>query len=151
MYSYLQPLLVKCPKIIIIHTGTNDALELTSRQLMDKLMELKSFIEVKLPNSKVIFSTPVIRTDQAKALLTIKQLNDLLNEKHKNEIINNDNINESHLGRKGLHLNRKGIGRLALNFISKLKYFLDLNEGTTSVQMSELSPKIFQVKKGKVS
>ena len=45
MYSYLQPLLVKCPKIIIIHTRTNDALELTSRQIMDKLMELKSFIE----------------------------------------------------------------------------------------------------------
>ena len=90
--SYLQPLIVKCPKIIIIHTGTNDALELTSRQIMDKLIELKSFILEKLPNSKVIFSTPVIRTDQAKALLTIKKLNDLLNEKHKNVIINNDNI-----------------------------------------------------------
>ena len=44
MYSYLQPLLVKCPKIFIIITGTNDALELTSPQIMDKLMELKSFI-----------------------------------------------------------------------------------------------------------
>ena len=114
-------------------------------------MELKSFIQETLPNSKVIFSTPVIRTDQAKALLTIKKLNDLLNEKYKNEIINNDDINESHLGKKGLHLSRKGVGRLALNFISKLKYVLDLNEGTTSLIMSELSLKIFQVKKGKVS
>ena len=110
MYSYLQPLLVKCPKIIIIHTGTNVALELTSRQLMDKLMELKSFILERLPNSKVICCTPVMLTYQAKALLTINKLNDLLNEKHKNEIINNDDINESLLGRKVLHLSIKEAG-----------------------------------------
>ena len=65
---------------------------------------------------------PPINLENDKVKNTI-ELNDLLNEKHKNEIINNGNINESHLGRKGLHLNRKGIGRLALNFIYKLKYF----------------------------
>ena len=123
----------------IIHTGTNDAIELTSRQIIDKFMEFKSFIQLNLPNTEVIYSTPVIRTNQVKALLTKKKLNDMLNEKHKKEITNNDNINERHLGRKELHLNRKDVGRLSLNFISKRKYLLHLNESTKSVQMSELS------------
>ena len=33
-------------------------------------------------------------------------------------IILNDNINEIHLGKKGLHLNAKGSGRLATNYIA---------------------------------
>ena len=33
------------------------------------------------------------------------------------DLVDNNNIKEENLGRKGLHLNGKGIGRLAINFI----------------------------------
>ena len=76
----------------------------------------------RLPNCKVVFSTPVMRTDNGKATLAIKKLNQILHEDIAVDLVNNNNIKEEHLGRKGLHLNGKGIGRLAINFISKIKY-----------------------------
>ena len=72
--------------------------------------------------SKVIISSPVLRTDNGKAMLTLKNLNKLMKELKIN-IIDNDNIKEQHLGRKGLHLNGKGTSRLAMNFIEMLNHF----------------------------
>ena len=40
------------------------------------------------------------------------------------EIINNDNINEKYLGKKGLHLIPHGTGKLAVNFIKCVKTLL---------------------------
>ena len=39
------------------------------------------------------------------------------------ECIENGNISVQHLGRKGLHLNSKGKGRLALNFLNQIRKF----------------------------
>ena len=39
--------------------------------------------------------------------------------------MDNNNIGEAHLGRKGLHLNGKGIGRFALNLISTIRHLSD--------------------------
>ena len=60
------------------------------------------------------------RTDNGKAMLTLKFLNKLMQELKIN-IIDNANIKEQHLGRKGLHLYGKGTRRLAMNFIEMLK------------------------------
>jgi hypothetical protein len=48
----------------------------------------------------------------------------VVNEKLKNlntEIMDNSNIDWSHIGRKGLHLTPHGTGKLAVNIIKKLK------------------------------
>ena len=63
-----------------------------------------------------------MRNDNGEATLTIKKLNQILHEDMAIDLVNNNNIKEEHLGRKGLHLNGKGIARLAINFISKIKY-----------------------------
>ena len=118
--NYLKPLFKNNPEIVIIHIGTNDSTKSSSRELLDKMLELKSFISSNLPTSKVIISSPVLRTDNGKAMLTLKNLNKLMKELKIN-IIDNDNIKEQHLGRKGLHLNGKGTSRLAMNFIEILK------------------------------
>ena len=38
-------------------------------------------------------------------------------------VIDNDNISEYHIGKKGLHLNAKGTGRLVMNIISCIRCF----------------------------
>ena len=121
MFDYLKPLFKNNPESVIIHIGTNnDSTKSSSRELLDKMLELKLFISSNLPTSKVIISSPVLRTDNGKAMLTLKNLNKLMKELKIN-IIDNDNIKEQHLGRKGLHLNGKGTSRLAMNFIEMLK------------------------------
>ena len=42
------PTIWKQPKYIIIHAGTNDAVKLTSRDILNKLLQLKSFILGKI-------------------------------------------------------------------------------------------------------
>ena len=38
------PIIRKQPKYLIIHAGTNDAVKFTSRDILNKLLQLKSFI-----------------------------------------------------------------------------------------------------------
>ena len=120
MHFYLQPLLEKKPSIIVLHIGTNDAPYCTSQQILDKIIILKNFILEKCPTCKVVFSTPTIRTDDGKAMLTIIKIIELV-KKFNIELIENSNINDTHLGRKGLHLNDRGNSRLAMNFINFIK------------------------------
>ena len=68
-------------------------------------------------------SKPIIRHDDGKAHLRIRNDN-----KHlptlQSECTENDNISSQHLGRKGLHLNPKDKGRLALNLLKQIQKLL---------------------------
>ena len=108
---------------MIIHTGTNDAPSSTSREIQDNLLKLKALVNKKLPQCKVWLSTPTLRTDNGKATLTVSQLvNHLLNLNI--DVIDNRNIKNRHLSRKGLHLNDSGSKLLARNFLEKNKIIL---------------------------
>ena len=107
---------------MIIHTGTNDTPSSTSREIQDNLLKLKTLVNEKLPQCKVWLSTPNLRTDHGKATLTVSQLvNNLLNLNI--DVIDNRNIKNRHLSRKGLHLNDSGSKLLARNFLEKIKLF----------------------------
>ena len=60
--------------------------------------------------------------ENGKANITIRNVN-----KHllalQSECTENDNIRSQHLGRKGLHLNPKGSGRVTLNFMKQIRKF----------------------------
>ena len=103
-------------------TGTNDATTNTSTKITDDLLILKSSISKQLLSCRIVLSKPIIRHDNGKANLTIRNVN-----KHlpalQSEFIENDDISSQHLGRKGLHLNPKGKGRLALNFMKQVRKF----------------------------
>ena len=88
MYSYLQPLIDKSPSVLILHVGTNNAPTFNSRQILDKMINLKNHVMERLPNCKVVFSTPVMRTDNGKATLTIKKLNQILHEDIAVDLVN---------------------------------------------------------------
>ena len=84
---------------------------------------LKTNISKQLPNCRIVLSKPTNRHDHGKADdLTIRNANKHL-ENLELECIDNNNINTEHLGQKGLHLNPKGKGRLALNFLKQLWKF----------------------------
>ena len=64
-------------------------------------------------------SCPVLRLDHAKAGFTLYQL--VRKMKTLENVIVNDNIDASCLGKAGLHLNRGGSGRLAINYLSLMQ------------------------------
>ena len=86
------------------------------------LVMLKYNISKQLPNCRVIVSKPTIRIDHGKAKLTLRNVNKNL-ETLNLECIENGSISAQNHGRKGLHLNSKGKGRLALNFLNQIRKF----------------------------
>ena len=62
------------------------------------------------------------RTNNGKATLTVNKLNERLSAP-KLDIVDNSNINVTGLNRGGLHLTKTGTGKLAVNFIKKIKSF----------------------------
>ena len=120
MYSHLAAAIKSKADYIMIHIGTNDCFTKTSDEVLTELKKLKNYIEELLPSTKVIISLPTVRTDNTKANIIIKNFNlklKRLNYAH----LDNTNINESHLGRKGLHLNKQGITCMAKNIITLMK------------------------------
>ena len=112
MKHYSVPLLVKQPQRIIQHIGTNDVSFLTPENKFDELKELRGFILKFLPDVKLIFSIPVIRTNENN-----KQFINCL-KKAKFHCIHHMNITEDHLNAYGLHINAYGARVLAKNRIS---------------------------------
>ena len=119
MYDYILPLLKKKPANIILHIGSNDSLHKNAEQILNEIRNLNTFIVNVLPTVKIFVSCPVIRMDNDKANSTLRKLNQLLIS-CPNTIVN-DNVDISCLGRKGLHLNPKGSGRLAINYIALMR------------------------------
>ena len=105
---------------ILTNIGTNNSVSRTSREILDDLLQLKSAITKTLPNCQVLFSQPTLRMDNGKAALTLHRLNEHFSELNL-DVVNNSNIKVNHIGQKSLHLNPKGKGRLALNFIHKIR------------------------------
>ena len=120
MRHNLIPLIRKKPSHLIIHAGTNDAKNFTSREILDQLLNLKKFVSEQVPDCKVIISTPTVRSDDGKAGLTVSQLTNHLRQL-KTDIVDNTNITSRHIGIKGLHLNFSGTTQLAKNFANIIK------------------------------
>ena len=73
-----------------------------------------------LPTSRVFISTPTLCTDDGKAQITVRQLTKHLLQL-KIDTINNNNINVSHIGGKGLHLNQSDSNLLSKNFLNAIE------------------------------
>ena len=72
-----------------------------------------------LPTS---ISTQMLRTDDGKVQITVRQLTKHLLQL-KIDTINNSNINIRQLGGKGLHLNQSGSNLLSKNFVNTIEKF----------------------------
>ena len=61
MFQYLLPLLEKMPDYVILHVGTNDAMDYEASAIVKKILQVKEFIKLRVPNCKVIISRPIKR------------------------------------------------------------------------------------------
>ena len=68
----------------------------------------------------IIMSNVINRTDDGKASLTVENSNNHLNSL-KLDIVNNSTIGKECLGKKDLHLTKRGTGKLATNFNNKIR------------------------------
>ena len=119
---YMQPLLSIKPSHVVIHVRTNDAPNRgsTADSILSELLVIKKDIEAKLPNATVMISTPIKRTDQSSAGKIIEELNRKIRSLRLSTVDNN-NIGPKEIGRKGLHLNDKGVSKFASNLVAKLR------------------------------
>ena len=56
IYDYIMPLLKKCPNNKILHVGTNNTINESSKVVLGKLLDLMKFIKNTLPQSNVVIS-----------------------------------------------------------------------------------------------
>ena len=70
------------------------------------MLILKLIISKQLPSCRIVLSKPIIRHDDGKANLTIRNINKHLSALQ-SKCIEKDKMSSQHIGRKGLHLNQK--------------------------------------------
>ena len=120
MYSHLPEIFQQKPHVIILHVGSNNCVNSTSDKVLKELGKLKIRIQKALPFCKIYYSLPTIRMDNSKANIIIRNLNTKV-KKQNYLLVDNSNISEYHIGKKGLHLNAHGIRRVASNIISFIR------------------------------
>ena len=104
MEDFLKPYLKRSPTNIILHVGTNNSINDSSSVILNKLLSLKNFIHTELPESNVILSNIIDRSDNGIARLKILNFNKHLNSL-KIDTIDNGNVSSEHLNGSGLHRN----------------------------------------------
>ena len=61
MKDYIRPLLRKCPDRIVLHVGTNDAIQSSPEEIVQNILSVKLFIEHELKSCDIIVSSPIDR------------------------------------------------------------------------------------------
>ena len=121
MADYLKPLMRKTPDEIIVHVGTNDVKDDTksAEVVAAGILNLGNQIKDKFPNTKVSFSSLIVRKDKTSVLNKINNINVILKrvcDQNNWTYVDHNNIDYSCLNRGGLHLNRKGSSLVSKNF-----------------------------------
>ena len=70
----MLPLLEKRPDYVILHVCTNDAMDYKASAIVKKILQVKEFIKLRVPNCKVIISRPIKRHDNDNASRVIEEL-----------------------------------------------------------------------------
>ena len=113
----IEDLVADKPDCVIIHAGTN----ITN---INSLNSVKKIVKKSSPNTKLVFSSILIRKYKKGISKKVTDINSCLKnycqQKHL-DFIDNSNILEEHLGNRKLHLSKRGNSVLANNFIKYLR------------------------------
>ena len=120
MYYSLIPFLEKKLNHVILHVGINDVVNYEGKETVDKLLQLKSFIQEELPTTNVILSKLIRRADTKQREKVVTDVNNKLGALNI-DIIDNGNLDRNHLNGKGLHFNGKGILLYAKNLVDGIR------------------------------
>ena len=120
MYKHIPDIIPFKPDHILLHVGTNDCTDKTSDKVLKELVNLVKNIQKLIPTSKVIISLPTVRTDNATANQIIKNLCKKIKQLDF-MILDNSNMKDCHLGKKGLHFSNYGTKKMAVNILSLIR------------------------------
>ena len=112
-----MPLLEKMPDYVILPVGINDVIDYEASDIVKKILQIKEFIKLRVPNCKIIISRPIKRPDNNNASRVIEEVIAQL-QKLTIDMIGNENIEKKQLGKRGLHLNGFGLKKFAQNLIA---------------------------------
>lgn len=124
MKDYIIPSLKTKPEKLIIHVNpTNDLIKniLNTTENFSAIVET---VKELSPDTQHYFSEVCLRKDFQSAYQKVSALNKSIKsfcQSRNIALIDNSNIDQSCLARKKLHLNARGIGKLAVNFKSFLE------------------------------
>ena len=59
---------------VILHVSTNDAMDYEASAIVKKILQVKEFIKLRVPNCKVIISRPIKRHDNGNASRVIEEV-----------------------------------------------------------------------------
>ena len=120
MVDFVKPFVDKKPDMLIIHAGTNDLTkEITSTT--ENFEKIIHYINKNSPTTEVVISNICLREDKPNLMNKRNALNkeiEKIAHNHNKKIIDNSNIDTTCLSKKKLHLNRKGLAKLAKNMKS---------------------------------
>ena len=105
------------PNMVILHIGSNDLTNGVNTQ--EKLLEVIDILRKESKDTKIVVSSVVTRKDKNGMPNKVSSLNSSLKTlciRNQIEFIDNCNLDDSCLGVKRLHLNKKGNSYLANNF-----------------------------------
>ena len=120
MFHYLVPLLEKMRDYVILHVGANDAIDYEASDIVKKILQVKEFIKLTVPNCKVIISRPIKRHDNDNTSRVIEKAISQF-QKLTIDMIGNENIEKKQLRKRGLHLNGFGLKKFAQNLIAGIR------------------------------
>ena len=103
LQANINELLHKDLEKIVLHAGTNNSTNDTPEDIFEKLKTLVGTIQSSLPECNVIVSNIIKRTDNQKANAVCEKVNRLLKSSSLC-VLDNNNIKEKYLGKRGLHL-----------------------------------------------
>ena len=85
-----------------------------SNDIVKKILQVKEFIKLRVPNCKVIISRPIKRHDKGNASRVIEEVIAQY-QKLTIDMIGNENIERKQLGKRGLNPNGFGLKKFAQN------------------------------------
>ena len=111
MDDYLKPLLRKEPDEVILHVGTNNIRDESSRSVAEGIINMASQVQQDFPSTRLTISPLLPRSDNLELNDKIKEANKILNSFCSSRgltLLHITNIDLTCLNRRGVHLNRKG-------------------------------------------
>ena len=111
MQHYVKPTMAHAPECLILHVGTNDLKESSSRQISTSIANLGLEIKKKLPKTKLMISEIIMRKDDPQINMKVKEVNSKLSQVCTNNnwrLITHRNIQAKHINPYGVHLNKQG-------------------------------------------
>ena len=122
MVDYVKPSARKKPDKLIIHVGTNDLTKGIANTNENLDLLVKTVKEIS-PDTQIYFSELCLRNDFQGSFSKVKLKNEELHKFCSDRnigLVEHGNIDNSCLAKRKLHMNPKGLKRLALNFKSFL-------------------------------